>query len=87
MTDAQLRWQFFKIGAWAVGLIATASWVALAILMALGVAGVFGAFTVLPLTIATIGLFLVFSFLWQTAALVRIGLLLEKIREGLEKKP
>ncbi len=82
MRNGRSRWMFFKTVGMVFGLIAAAFWSSVSLILALGIVGLVEAVYLFPLVLATLGLFLVFSFLWQTSALVRVGVLLERI-EGL----
>lgn len=80
MNEGEVWWKLHKITATIVGVVVAAFWFGIGGLLALG-ANV-SSFILLPLALAALGLFLVFSFLWQTQALVRIGSLLESIESG-----
>ncbi len=85
MTESRQRWRVFRVAAVAVGLIALVFWLAISVIFALGIAGFLTAVYALPLVLATVGLFLVFSFLWQAFALARMGDLLERMEARMEK--
>ncbi len=65
------------------GLIAAAFWLSISLILALGLVGLIEAVFLFSLVLATLGLFLVFSFLWQTWALARIGDLLDRMEGRL----
>ncbi len=85
MKEIQPGWRVFRVAALTVGLIAAAFWLAISVIFALGLAGFLTAIYALPVVLATVGLFLVFSFLLQAFALARVGALLERIEARIEK--
>lgn len=82
MRNGLSEWRFFKTVGLVFGLIAAAFWLSVSMILALGLLGLVGTVFLFPMVLATLGLFLVFSFLWQNSALARLGDLLERI-EGL----